>query len=278
MNQADTMLKVLGLERCTFQTKPDFEGGGFPHIYHGPHFAVKKNLEKDNEAGCGVHFCVHPTDLRGRKTENILSVGSYIADDIKLLDDYPLEPTVVVETSPGNYSAMWRVIDAPKESYVHVLEHIALILDGDKSGLMLNKTMRLAGYLHKKRQPFLSQLVFSDANNTYRYHDFLEMFCVPEYSPPKPVPTSISSYLNRNNKKTRQEGIQGNVVSVRSAQPGQRNEVLFKQAAAVSHDVVKGKIKKEDAYAQLLGAALESGLDQYEAKRTIESAWSYRVN
>ena len=62
------------------------------------------------------------------------------------------------------------------------------------------------------------------------------------------------------------------IISQTSA--GGRNQTLFKQAAQVYNHVAAGALSKHDADAQLMAAALLSGLDSGEIQKTLNSAYS----
>lgn len=62
------------------------------------------------------------------------------------------------------------------------------------------------------------------------------------------------------------------IISQTSA--GGRNQTLFKQAAQVYNHVAAGALSKHDADAQLMAAALSSGLDSGEIQGTLNSAYS----
>ena len=274
---ATTFLAGLGFERATYQTKPERPGcPDRPTVLHGPHAAQERRLTHLNTRGSSIHFSLHFTDLQGRKEANIRAVNLFTADDVKPGQGYPLEPSAVVETSHGNCAAFWRVLDAPKDEYAHVLAHMARLLGSDESGMMLNKTMRLPGYLNQKpeyAEPFMARVVSLEPNNVYRYADFWECFGVPPVPPkPKPLPQVAQAYLDMKPRKSNRVMLLDRVAF---AAEGTRNETLFKNAAALANDVKSGKLERDVFEEELLAAAGNCGLEPDEARDTILSALSY---
>ena len=154
----EAFLRALGLERATFQTFAERPGAeAYPRILHGPHRAVERRLRELNGAGSSINFMVNKGDLRGRRTENVVAVTAYFADldGAELYDEYPLKPTAIVESSPGKYHLYWRVENAPMGTFQHVQLHVAELLGSDPQVAELPDTLRLPGYLHQKREPFL---------------------------------------------------------------------------------------------------------------------------
>jgi len=64
------------------------------------------------------------------------------------------------------------------------------------------------------------------------------------------------------------------VAIISQGSEGGRNRTLFKQAAQVYNHVAAGALSKHDADAQLMTAALSSGLDSGEIQTTLESAYN----
>jgi hypothetical protein len=281
MHPASEFLEALGKQRSTFQTFPDSEAADSrPQILHGPHSVLDRRLRALNQDGAGIFVMVNHGDLQGRRAENVKQVAAYFVDldGSPLPDEWPLTPTAVVESSPGRYHAYWRVDGAPREQFELVQKHIAVLFAGDEKVCDLPRVMRLPGYEHRKREPFTSRIL--ELNQVSHDHStFTDAFGVP--APPRPLPQACVDYIrSRQKSKTRfrdesSPGIDRALEHITKAGEGNRNHTLFRMAAAVANDVKKGSIDRAEAEKQLLDAAIQSGLGEHEATRTIHSAMRY---
>jgi len=149
---------------------------------------IIRGLEKLNSYGAGVYMTVNETDGKGRKTENITKVRSIFAD----LDEVPLpksfkeRPSMIVETSPGKHHVYYfTVIDnndysVPLQSFRILQESIAKEFGGDPVVKDLPRILRVPGFNHQKKEPFMSRII--DYTGTrFEYGYLIELF------PPLPV-------------------------------------------------------------------------------------------
>src|SRR5690606_2372917 len=121
---------ALGKHRVTFQTFADHDDPTLrPTILHGPLRAHQARLEAMNEAGHGIFIMVNDGDLQGRTAKNVTGITAYFIDldGNPLPADWPLEPTIIVESSPARYHAYWRVTDGLRETFPHVQKHLAVL-------------------------------------------------------------------------------------------------------------------------------------------------------
>ena len=112
LNAAHRFLGLLdeGAESFTFQTFTDTAKGErrprpdpLAEIRHGTLTALAPWLTRQNERGAGVFVNVNATDLHGRKADNIVRVRAVWQEDDGEGKPLPLEPHIVVESSPGNH-------------------------------------------------------------------------------------------------------------------------------------------------------------------------------
>ena len=100
----------------TFQTFKDSPTcTAFPSYFTGclndP--ATQARLAAANNSGQGVFFMVNGGNGKGRDAESVTSIRALVAD----LDGAPigpvlsceLEPTIIIESSPGKYQAHWII-------------------------------------------------------------------------------------------------------------------------------------------------------------------------
>lgn len=114
-----------------------------------------------NNAGAGVFVTVNETDGRGRQTDNVRRVRAVFADldgaPLEPVLSAPLEPHIVVESSPGRYHAYWLCDDCPLDKFEAVQRALAARFGSDPSVHDLPRVMRLPGFLHCKGEPFLTR-------------------------------------------------------------------------------------------------------------------------
>ncbi len=139
-------------------------------------------LEKLNERGAGVFVTINETDGKGRKISNITKVRAVFADfdGEPLPDTFDLEPSMIIESSPGKWHVYWMVEDYPKESFGVIQTSIAKKLGSDPVVKDLSRVMRVPGFYHNKKEPFMTRIVES-SDLIYSYEEIVDAF------PPIPV-------------------------------------------------------------------------------------------
>jgi P4 family phage/plasmid primase-like protien len=150
---------LAGNERVSFQTFAD--GSGRPElarIFHGSLGQHADALQRFNQLGAGVFVMVNAGDGNGRKGGNVVRVRALFAD----LDGAPLEPVLaaplqphlVIESSPLRYHAYWLVNDCPLDRFASLQSAVAARFDSDPSVKDLPRVMRVPGFWHQKGVPF----------------------------------------------------------------------------------------------------------------------------
>jgi putative DNA primase/helicase len=168
LSEADMQLSLLDFGgKFTFQLFDDSpkKNPKLARILHGTLDEVTPALVRANQAGCGVFVCINETDLKGRSAANVKRVRSLFLD----LDGAPIapvfkwrKPNMVVESSPGKYHCYFFVDDAIASDLDGFRERqlkLAKRFDGDPSMADLPRVLRLAGFYHKKGEPFRSRII-----------------------------------------------------------------------------------------------------------------------
>jgi hypothetical protein len=130
-------------------------------------------LVRLNEQGAGIYVTVNMTNLRGRKTENIVKVRALFVD----LDGAPLpqhgpKPHIVVETSSGHWHVYWRVGDVDLDQFAGKQRALIALHGGDPVVCDLPRVMRLPGFFHCKGEPRLVRIVSTSDAPAYAAADF----------------------------------------------------------------------------------------------------------
>jgi RepB DNA-primase from phage plasmid len=132
-------------------------------------------LKEANLAGCGIYCTVNETNGKGREASDIVRFRAvWVDDDNKdgksASRTWPIEPTFVVQTSPGKFQAYWCVTDkwlADEQGRVEfngVIERLVAKHHCDKGAKGINRVLRVPGSLHLKNpnKPFIVRLIKRD--------------------------------------------------------------------------------------------------------------------
>lgn len=173
LTEAHKFLKLLDpLGVFTFQTFDDDAARKDPRlnrVLHGTLAQHADELIKLNARGAGVFAMVnrgdgvvHPNERTCRAKASVVAVRALFAD----LDGAPLEPVlaamqpdIVVESSPGRWHCYWLTEDCPLDDFKRRQKQIAAKFGSDPAVNDLPRVMRLPGFLHLKKEPFLTRVI-----------------------------------------------------------------------------------------------------------------------
>ena len=145
-------------------------------ILHGPLEMHTAELIDLNQRGAGVLVVVNETDLRGRKSENIIGVRAiWQEDDDGFTDELPLPPSVVIETSPGKFHRYWLTKDLGLPEHRSVMERLVSDYGSDPNAKDSTRVMRLPGFYHQKGKPFQTRIVEANGK-VYTRDEILKAF------------------------------------------------------------------------------------------------------
>jgi hypothetical protein len=194
---AERFLSKLGSPGCSFTYQSVGEGKqkgnhSLKRILHGPLQERMEELVALNIQGAGIFVTINETDGRGRKVKNIIRIRSIWQDD----DDgyqgsFPLQPSMVVASSPGKFQRYWLSEDLRKEDYVSLMRTMIKDFGSDKrTGADLARVLRLPGFYHQKAVPHLVTAIEASGKR-YSRLELLEAF--PRIEPPPPLVSPIST-------------------------------------------------------------------------------------
>ena len=181
MEQARLFLAMLGAS-LTFQTFD--ESGGkrliLNRILQGNLSQHSSTLARLNDQGAGVFVMVNVGDGKGRKASNVQSVRAYFADldgaPLAPVQAFPLQPHIIVESSPGRWHAYWLTDGAPLDLFQSMQKAIAQRFGADPKVCDLPRVMRVPGFFHNKSERFLSRLVARHDGPPYSHAAMAEAF------------------------------------------------------------------------------------------------------
>jgi RepB DNA-primase from phage plasmid len=149
----------------TFQTFDDDEKRKDPalaRILHGTLGQHHKELTRLNKLGAGIFIMVNEGNLKGRATENVVSVRAVFVDldgaPLQPVKDAPVKPHIIVQSSPGRYHAYWKVSDCTLEQFTPIQKALAQKFQGDPKVNDPPRVMRLPGFYHRKAEPFMTMM------------------------------------------------------------------------------------------------------------------------
>lgn len=188
-------------ERFCFQTFDDNKArkdGALASIKHGDLESCGKELWRLNKQGAGVFVTVNDTDGEGRRIQNITRVRAvwHEEDQPTGITVWPLEPHIIVESSPGKYHRYWLVDGMSKEQHAMVMARMVREYGSDPNARDVARVLRLPGFLHQKNpaSPFLVRIVAESGALPYTAAEILSAFppLGPESDKPYSQPQSDS--------------------------------------------------------------------------------------
>lgn len=170
-------------ERFTYQTYTDGEKpkpDPLRRIWHGSIDQQFQELANLNKRGASVCVTINETDFKGRTAENIVRVRSVFAE----MDEGPidpcmqcaLEPSMVVESSPGKYHVYWLVDGLPIEQFHGVQNVIIRRFGADPSCKDVARVLRVPGFHHQKHAPHMVRMIHDSGAQPFSAERVLREF------------------------------------------------------------------------------------------------------
>ena len=130
--------------------------------YRGRFSVLLPALRKKNAAGWAVFYSANRTDGEGRSLKNMIAARMLALDldGAPLPSKWKIPPHAIVETSSKRFQCVWA-LNETKDFAGHrdVMLRLAMRYGGDKSITDITRVLRMPGFLHQKRKPFLSRIV-----------------------------------------------------------------------------------------------------------------------
>jgi hypothetical protein len=125
---------------------------------------------------CGIYVSANQTNGRGNtKSDLVKPRAIFIDDDQGLVDPskFPFPPSITIETSPGRYQYIWRVNGMEWAMWDGVQARMVQSWDCDPNAARRNQLLRVPGFYHLKRAPFMSRIV--EDLSTWRVYSVEEL-------------------------------------------------------------------------------------------------------
>ena len=136
------------------------------------------------ERGAGAYVTINETDLAGRSSENIKRVRAiWQEDDEGHGGPFPLDPSLVVESSPGKFHRYWLIADhwpadeQGRADFAAVMQRMVESYGSDQNAKDICRVLRLPGFLHRK-DPTRSHMVriVEDSGRRYGREEIMRAF------------------------------------------------------------------------------------------------------
>jgi KaiC/GvpD/RAD55 family RecA-like ATPase len=163
----------------TFDDNQDRKDGPRPKVLHGSLDEHFDKLSYLNQEGAGVFVTVNRTDLNGRKRENIVGIRAVFQEaDNGNEPELPLEPNLVVESSPGKRHCYLLTDSTKLDEFTGVQQRLVKDFGSDPNAADIGRVLRLPGFNHQKvsskkglsGKPFMVRII-SHNNERYAWED-----------------------------------------------------------------------------------------------------------
>lgn len=159
----DTLDKNAEFTFQAFEESKLFATKLAPKIFHGTLECLQDVLIERNLLGHGIFVMPNEGDLKGRRESNVIRVRAQWVDldgaPIDQIYATPLQPHIVVESSPARWHAYWKVNHCPLDDFKNRQQALAKRFGGDILVCDLPRVMRVPGFFHWKAEPFLTRLL-----------------------------------------------------------------------------------------------------------------------
>jgi len=128
-----------------------------PRMFHNGFAAKKAELDKLNSEGWGVFHTVNVMKGNRRIKSEVKRCRAVFIDDDHPRDeprtDFPIEPNIIVESSPGKYHYYWLTDTDQFEEWNGVMATMVEEHGADNNAKDLARVLRLPGFNHVKGDP-----------------------------------------------------------------------------------------------------------------------------
>jgi len=218
LEQAHKFLARLG-SAFTFQTFDDdrHHRVSMIRVLHGSLTQHAATLARFNANGAGVFVMVNAGDGKARKASNVQSVRACFADldgaPLAPVQTFPMQPHIVVESSPGRWHAYWLTNDMPLERFKPMQHAIAQRFGSDPKVCDLPRVMRLPGFFHQKGEPFLSRVIAQHDDAPYPHAAMVEAFgLAPPYKAPAIARRTLAAVIPEGDRNSELFGLARGLV------------------------------------------------------------------
>ncbi|MCJ7518291.1 MAG: RepB family DNA primase, partial [Anaerolineaceae bacterium] len=182
--QAERYLSILdeGAEAFCFQTFDDLKSRkskALASIRQGSFEKWGAFLAQMNNSGGGVFVTVNESDGQGRKLENITRIRTiWHEEDTPCNKKFPLEPHLLIESSPGKYHRYWLVDGLSQSDFSGVMRRMIQDYGSDPNVKDTARVLRIPGFYHQKdpEHPFMVRIISESGGLPYSAETIMKAF------------------------------------------------------------------------------------------------------
>lgn len=160
------------------------------HIYVGTWTKYRTLLTQENAKGASICVTVNHT-VGGREKDDLRRIRAVFCewDDKGPMPDWPLDPHIIVETSPGHFHFYWLTDDMEPDDFDRFMAVMVHKYGSDKAAKDRVRVLRIPGFWHQKGEPWCVQLTdIQDRDDLppYTSSELLAAFGVAEWEQDHP--------------------------------------------------------------------------------------------
>lgn len=270
---------------ATFQTFDDKGKQPLANILHGTLSEHAEALTELNKQGAGVFVMVNEGDGLGRATANIRRIRALFVDTdgAPYPDPLPLEPHIIVQSSPNKWHLYWLVYDILLNEFAPLQKALAAHYGTDPAVCDLPRVMRLPGFNHCKAEPVRVELVSANEYVPFSRDEVLtawpalaEALEAEQREQAERAAKRADRLKQAAHRKVKPTGdnratalLQAHHDTVATAPEGQRHNTLLRAARALGGYIASGYLTEDEVLEALLAASNTCGLDEAEAEAAI---------
>jgi len=181
IEQAKRFLTLLDetAEQFTFQTFDDkpSKNPALARWMHGDIDALFNELVNYNKLGAGVFVMVQGGDGSGRNIKAVNKIRCvFNENDRGVPKKQPLEPQIVVESSPGKAHYYFLTDGLELDDFKPIQGRLIADYGSDPQAHDLPRVMRLPGFYHNKREPHFVSIVHESGGQPYTKEQIFAAF------------------------------------------------------------------------------------------------------
>ena len=271
----------------TIQTFDDrHQDGSLAGWRHGrlTDLEMRKWIVRRYKRGAGVFITINETDGRGRRGQNITRYRAAFVDldGAPLPTSWPLEPSFVVQSSPGKYHIYWLLTSGANfTAWLDLQTRLAAYYKGDKAMADVTRVLRIVGFDHMKADPFGVHFVgeVDPADLQFERHTLQELATAHpcEYQAPAAVERLAAPESIEWDTPAAIAAGRHYLENIDPPEVGERNPTAY-IAAAKLNDLGISREKSFDLLADVWNPRLAEPLDDHEIRHVIKSASRYKKN
>lgn len=161
----------------TFDDDRDRKNPAYVKLEHGELESKFPMLEELNGKGAGIYISVQEMDGTGRKITCLKTIRAVFQEDDGDGKELPLEPHIIVNTSPGKYHRYLLVEGLSTDDFNAVMETLVSNFGSDRNAMDLARVLRLPGFdNHKYGDPYPVTIIHESGKQPYTRDEILSAF------------------------------------------------------------------------------------------------------